>query len=179
MANTVIAQGITIEGELTSDEDVVIQGTLRGKLVSKDTVAVDIDVSPYKSGQFQVGFARGFVASQAYANHFGSNTKVRPNKKDLIFDIKTKSGSVKFGSKARRTRAAINARGLPTSLFNKRLGGAGPSTPRSDGGGPDRTRGAERVEIRGVPNGTSLVGLGTRCVVALLGKSHSPRLQEY
>ena len=41
MANTVIAQGITIEGELTSDEDVVIHGTLRGKLVSKDTVNVE------------------------------------------------------------------------------------------------------------------------------------------
>jgi len=34
-------QGITVEGELTSDEDVVIQGTLRGKLVSKDTVNVE------------------------------------------------------------------------------------------------------------------------------------------
>ena len=32
---------------------------------------------------------------------------------------------------------------------------------------------------RGVPNGTSLVWLGTRCVVELLGKSHSPRLQDY
>src|SRR5258708_19861214 len=41
MANTVIAQGITIEGELTSEDDVLIQGTLRGKLVSKDTVAVE------------------------------------------------------------------------------------------------------------------------------------------
>src|SRR5437016_40022 len=26
------------------------------------TVAVEIDVSPYKAGQFQIGFARGFVA---------------------------------------------------------------------------------------------------------------------
>jgi len=59
------------------------------------TATVEIDVSPYKSGQFQIGFARGFVASQAYTNHFGDNNKVRPNKKDLIFDIKTKSGSVK------------------------------------------------------------------------------------
>ncbi len=59
------------------------------------TVAVEVDVGPYKSGQFQIGFARGFVASQAYTNHFGNNNKVRPNKKDLIFDIKTKSGSVK------------------------------------------------------------------------------------
>ena len=41
MANTVIGQGITIEGELTSEDDVIIQGTLRGKLVSKDTVSVE------------------------------------------------------------------------------------------------------------------------------------------
>jgi cytoskeletal protein CcmA (bactofilin family) len=41
MANTVIGHGITIEGELTSDDDIVIQGTLRGKLVSKDTVSVE------------------------------------------------------------------------------------------------------------------------------------------
>jgi hypothetical protein len=60
------------------------------------TVTVSIDVSPYRAGNFQVGFTRGFVASQAYTNHFGNNSKVRPNKKDLIFDIKTKSGSVQF-----------------------------------------------------------------------------------
>jgi cytoskeletal protein CcmA (bactofilin family) len=41
MASTVIAQGITIEGELTSDEDVVVQGTIRGKLSSRDAVSVE------------------------------------------------------------------------------------------------------------------------------------------
>jgi cytoskeletal protein CcmA (bactofilin family) len=41
MASTVISAGITIEGELTSDEDVVVQGTVRGKLVAKDAVTVD------------------------------------------------------------------------------------------------------------------------------------------
>ena len=35
MASTVIGAGITIEGEVTSDEDVVVQGTLRGKLVAE------------------------------------------------------------------------------------------------------------------------------------------------
>ena len=65
------------------------------------TVTVSIDVSPYRSGNFQVGFTRGFVASQAYTNHFGNNSKVRPNKKDLIFDIKTKSGSVQFQKKGK------------------------------------------------------------------------------
>jgi cytoskeletal protein CcmA (bactofilin family) len=41
MASTVIGAGITIEGELTSDEDVIVQGTLRGRLVAKDAVSVD------------------------------------------------------------------------------------------------------------------------------------------
>jgi len=59
------------------------------------TLTVSIDVGPYKSDDFQIGFTRGFVESQAYTNHFGNNSKVRPNKTDLIFDIKAKSGSVK------------------------------------------------------------------------------------
>src|SRR5437867_702717 len=59
------------------------------------TVPVKIDVGPYQSGDFQIGFTRGFVESQAYTNHFGNNNKVRPNKTDLVFDIKAKSGSAK------------------------------------------------------------------------------------
>ncbi|CAN5903357.1 hypothetical protein BH11MYX4_BH11MYX4_54930 [soil metagenome] len=41
MASTVIGAGITIEGEVTSDEDVVVQGTLRGQLVAKDAVTIE------------------------------------------------------------------------------------------------------------------------------------------
>ena len=41
MASTVIGAGITIEGEVTSDEDVVVAGTLRGKLTAKDSVTVE------------------------------------------------------------------------------------------------------------------------------------------
>ncbi len=41
MASTVIGAGITIEGEVTSDEDVVVQGTVRGKLSAKDSIAVE------------------------------------------------------------------------------------------------------------------------------------------
>jgi cytoskeletal protein CcmA (bactofilin family) len=41
MASTVIGAGITIDGEVTSDEDVVVQGTLRGKLVAKESVSVE------------------------------------------------------------------------------------------------------------------------------------------
>src|SRR5438477_4450939 len=46
-------------------------------LDKKLTVTVSIDVSPYHSGNFQIGFTRGFVASQAYTHHFGNNGKVR------------------------------------------------------------------------------------------------------
>lgn len=41
MASTVISAGITVEGEITSDEDVIVQGTLRGKLSAKDAVTVE------------------------------------------------------------------------------------------------------------------------------------------
>lgn len=41
MASTVIGAGITIEGEITSDEDVLVQGTLRGKLTAKDAVTIE------------------------------------------------------------------------------------------------------------------------------------------
>ena len=41
MASTVIGAGITIEGEVTSDEDVVVQGTLRGRLTAKDGVTIE------------------------------------------------------------------------------------------------------------------------------------------
>ncbi|CAN5467462.1 hypothetical protein BH09MYX1_BH09MYX1_36030 [soil metagenome] len=41
MASTIIGAGITIEGEVTADEDVVVQGTIRGKLSAKDGVTVE------------------------------------------------------------------------------------------------------------------------------------------
>jgi phosphatidylserine/phosphatidylglycerophosphate/cardiolipin synthase-like enzyme len=56
------------------------------------TVSLKIDVSPFRDGDIQVGFTRAFVSSQAYTYLFNNNTKMRPNKKDLIFDIKQQSG---------------------------------------------------------------------------------------
>lgn len=40
MAGTVIGEGLTIEGELTGDEEIVILGNLRGRLSSTDAVTV-------------------------------------------------------------------------------------------------------------------------------------------
>ena len=41
MASTVIGAGITIEGEIATDEDVVVQGTVRGKLTAKEGVTIE------------------------------------------------------------------------------------------------------------------------------------------
>jgi hypothetical protein len=57
------------------------------------TVKLTIEVCPFKSGKMQLGFTRAFVSSQAYAERFGNNGKIRPNKDDLIFDIKQTSGN--------------------------------------------------------------------------------------
>jgi len=65
------------------------------KLDPKLTVTLTIDVSPFRDGDISVGFTRSFISSQAYADHFANNGKLRPNKKDLIFDIKQVSGTAK------------------------------------------------------------------------------------
>jgi phosphatidylserine/phosphatidylglycerophosphate/cardiolipin synthase-like enzyme len=72
-----------------------LRGDILEPLDPAKTVRVTIDVSPFKKGNFQLGFTRGFVASQAYVDHFGMNNAVRPNKKDLIFDLKQQSGPKK------------------------------------------------------------------------------------
>jgi hypothetical protein len=59
------------------------------------TVSVTIDVSPFRDGDIQVGFTRAFISSAAYAYRFNNNSNLRPNKEDLIFDIKMKSGTAK------------------------------------------------------------------------------------
>ena len=43
MAGTIIAEGLTVEGEVTSDEEVVVHGAVRGTLSSGDAVAVGPD----------------------------------------------------------------------------------------------------------------------------------------
>ena len=41
MASTVIGAGITIEGEVSADDEIVVMGTIRGKLHGKDRVAIE------------------------------------------------------------------------------------------------------------------------------------------
>ena len=41
MAGTIIGHGITVEGEITSDEEVVVAGTVRGKLSAEGPVTIE------------------------------------------------------------------------------------------------------------------------------------------
>jgi cytoskeletal protein CcmA (bactofilin family) len=40
MAGTVIGEGLSIEGDLSSDEELVIQGNVRGKVTTTDAVSI-------------------------------------------------------------------------------------------------------------------------------------------
>lgn len=40
MSATLIAEGLSVEGEITCDEELTVHGTLRGKLTSSDLVRV-------------------------------------------------------------------------------------------------------------------------------------------
>jgi cytoskeletal protein CcmA (bactofilin family) len=42
VAGTIIGHGITIEGEITSDEEVVVAGTVRGKLSVEGPVTIEV-----------------------------------------------------------------------------------------------------------------------------------------
>ncbi|HXX66064.1 MAG TPA: polymer-forming cytoskeletal protein, partial [Polyangiaceae bacterium] len=41
MASTVIGTGITIEGEIATDEDLVVAGVVRGKVTAKEAVTIE------------------------------------------------------------------------------------------------------------------------------------------
>ena len=41
MASTVIGHGITVEGEISADDEVVIQGTVRGKITGREAVVIE------------------------------------------------------------------------------------------------------------------------------------------
>ncbi len=41
MASTVIGAGITVEGEIVTDEDITIAGVVRGKIEAKEAVSIE------------------------------------------------------------------------------------------------------------------------------------------
>ena len=67
MASTLIQQGITVEGELTSDEDVEIAGTLRGRVTTKEALSVAagavVDAEVSATSVFVAGTINGDVVA--------------------------------------------------------------------------------------------------------------------
>ena len=56
------------------------------------SVAVNVDVGPFKKKGLSLGFARGFTQSQAFVRHFGLNASIRPKDKQLLFDTTKEAG---------------------------------------------------------------------------------------
>src|SRR5258706_3240344 len=42
------------------------------------SVAINVDVQPFKKKKLELGFTRGYVQSQAFVNHFGLKALIRP-----------------------------------------------------------------------------------------------------
>ena len=70
------------------------------KMLAIDTsksVAVTVPVGPFVSGALKLGFTRGYMQSQAYARHFGSNTPVQPANRKLQYATSAEAGTNKAG----------------------------------------------------------------------------------
>ena len=57
------------------------------------SVSVTVNVQPFRKGQLQLGFTRGFTQSQAFVHHFGRDALIRPKGNELLFDTSVVSGS--------------------------------------------------------------------------------------
>ena len=57
------------------------------------SATVTVPVGPFKKGSVRLGFTRGYMQSEAYVRHFGKNTPVTPNGKQLDFDTSSQAGT--------------------------------------------------------------------------------------
>ncbi len=53
-----------------------------------DNIMLAIEVGPFKKGETQISFTRGFLVSQAYTDRFGPNGNIRPAAAEVVFDPK-------------------------------------------------------------------------------------------
>lgn len=85
MAGTVISQGITIEGEITSDEEVIIQGTIRGKVDVQDALVIEQGATV----EADVSATSVVVAGQITGNVSASDRVDLQAGGKLVGDVKT------------------------------------------------------------------------------------------
>ena len=65
-------------------------------LDNSKTASVKIDVDDYKEGGLSIAFTRAFLKSEAFANRYSANQKLKPSD-NLIFDTKQNAGTDKNG----------------------------------------------------------------------------------
>src|SRR5207237_5836929 len=57
------------------------------------SVAVDVEVGPFRVGKVRLGFTRGFVQSEAFVRHFGMHSPGRPHDAGLVYDTSQVAGA--------------------------------------------------------------------------------------
>ena len=68
MANTVIGSTLVIEGELSSDEAIVVQGTIRGKIATSESMYVENSASVEADVEAETVEVSGVLTGNIEAN---------------------------------------------------------------------------------------------------------------
>ncbi len=85
MANTVIGSSIVIDGEISGDEDLVIQGTVKGKIALKENLLVENGGVVEADIQTQTVTISGQVTGNIHAS---DKVEIRADGK-MVGDIKS------------------------------------------------------------------------------------------
>ncbi|HEX8019160.1 phospholipase D-like domain-containing protein, partial [Mucilaginibacter sp.] len=71
-----------------------------GRLLPIDktlSVTVSTLVEPFRKGDIELGFTRGFVQSQAFGNRFGKDAPLKPKGKSLLYNTSQQAGTNSAG----------------------------------------------------------------------------------
>jgi hypothetical protein len=63
------------------------------QLDSSLSASVTVPVGPFKKANLSLGFTRGYMQSEAFAHHFGKNTRLIPANRQLQFDTNAQAGT--------------------------------------------------------------------------------------
>ena len=63
------------------------------ELDSSLSASVTVPVGPFKKANLSLGFTRGYMQSEAFAHHFGKNTRLIPASRQLQFDTNAQAGT--------------------------------------------------------------------------------------
>lgn len=63
------------------------------------SAGVTVPVGPFQKGNLSLGFTRGYMQSEAFAQHFGAATRIVPQNRPLQYDTSTQAGTNAAGQK--------------------------------------------------------------------------------